>query len=406
MSLHTENSDRITSAYRSGMGVEIAAIAGTARAEKTRKNLLQAKRVVVVTKFKFMGDTIVATPMLRQLRTANPQAHLTLLTSHSAAAALQDFPYLDAVQGFDQGHGLRIHHTLDLVNLLREGSYDVAFLLNRSVQCAVAVQWAGIPTRIGYKGECRTPFLTLAVPYSFDRNESTCLLDMVRAVGLPVKETLPELTFSEHTRKRAYELLASFGWSAEEGGRPLIGMQPGANDPYIREWGAKRYATVADTLIEEWGATVVLMGGKEEEATAQEMERQMRHPVLNLIGKSPLRESLAMIGHCNLWIGNDSGLLHTAVAQGVPSVGIYGPNKVVRWGYHTARHRSLVAFPDRPAETDDAIRSCLDQIPVTDVLSAIEEVMQSSATPLHEDSLCPYFTATKDEAQRMATRRR
>ncbi len=406
MNQSKENPNRTTTAYRSGTGVAIAAIAGTPRAEKVRKNLLQAKRVIVVTKFKFMGDTIVATPMLRQLKASCPQAHLTLLTSHSAAAALQDYPHLDAVQGFDQGHGLRIHHTLDLVNQLREGSYDVAFLLNRSVQCALAAQWAGIPTRIGYKAECRTPFLTLAVPYSFDRNESTCLLDMVRAVGLPTDETLPELVFSEHTRKRAYELLASFGWSGEEGGRPLVGMQPGANDPYIREWGAKRYASVADKLIEEWGATVVLMGGREEEATALEMERQMRHPVLNLIGKSPLRESLAMIGHCNLWIGNDSGLLHTAVAQGVPSVGIYGPNKVVRWGYHTARHRSIVAFPERPAETDDAIRSCLDQIPIAEVLRAIEEVMQSPATSLQEDSLCPYFTATQDEAQRMATRRR
>lgn len=392
-------------AYRSGMRVEIAALAGTPSAAKARQSLLRAKRIAVLNKFKFMGDTIVATPLFRQLRQYCPDAEIDIYTSGSAATALEDYPYISRTVSLKQGSGRRLQHTRELVQTLRERSYDVAFLLNRSMQCAIAAQLAGIPTRIGYKAECRSLFLTLPIPYSFDRNEISCHLDMLRALGLPAEDTLPELLFSEPLRSQARTLLEGLGWRGELAGRPLIGFQPGANDAYIREWGADRYAKVADRLIEELGATVLIMGGLEEKETADAMERSMAHPALNLIGKTKLREALALIGECDLWIGNDSGLLHTAVAQAVPTIGIYGPNKVVRWGYDTQRHRSLVVFPERPAETDDAIRQCLDQIPITLVLKTAREVMNAVPSTLLETE-APYFVATQEQALLLATRRR
>ncbi len=392
-------------AYRSGMRVAIAALAGTSSAERARQALMRAKRIAVLNKFKFMGDTLVATPLLRQLRQYCPEAEIDIFTSSSAATALEDYPYINRAISLKQGSGRRLQHMQELVHTLKKGHYDVAFLLNRSMQCAIATKLAGIPTRIGYKAECRSPLLTLPIPYSFDRNEISCHLDMLRALGLPAEDTLPELVFSDTIRARTYELLTEFGWRGDLNGHPLIGFQPGANDAYIREWGADRYARVADRLIEELGATVVILGGLEEKETADEMERIMTHPALNLIGKTKLREALALIGNCDLWIGNDSGLLHTAVAQGVPTIGIYGPNKVVRWGYDTKRHRSLVVFPERPAETDAAIRQCLDQIPITLVLKTAREVMNATPTAFSEAE-APYFTATQEQAQLLAARRR
>jgi heptosyltransferase-2 len=158
----------------------------------------------------------------------------------------------------------------------------------------------------------------------------------------------------------------------------LIGVQPGANDPQIREWGAERYARVADALLGEAGGSVAILGGEAERATGERMARAMQSPSFLLSGQLSLRRALALIGLCDLWIGNDSGLLHAAVAQRVPSVGLYGPNKVARWGYDTPRHRSLAVFPATPATDDAAVRRCLDAITEDMVLEAAREVLHSA----------------------------
>ena len=129
------------------------------------------------------------------------------------------------------------------------------------------------------------------------------------------------------------------------------------------------------------------MGGRDEVETAGRTEAALKAAgvaAINLAGKLKLRQALSAIGVCNLWLGNDTGLLHCAVAQRVPSVGIFGPNKVLRWGYDCARHKSVVYFPETPAKDDAAVRRALDCIPESEVLRALRDVY--AAAP--EETLC------------------
>ncbi|HZO90775.1 MAG TPA: lipopolysaccharide heptosyltransferase II [Chthonomonadaceae bacterium] len=382
--------------------------------EAVRSALAQAERVLVVTKFRFMGDTVVATPFLGQLRRHYPKAHITLLTAPSVVTALANCPHLDRMIPLETRGVGRWRHSRELYQLLRAGRYQAAFVLNRSLHCALMCALAGIPNRIGYANEFRRPFLTVPVPYLFDRNEVDCHLDMLRALGLPAEAALPELWITEAERQRAQAILAEHGW---DGSRPLIGVQPGANDPHIREWGAERYARVADTLADELGGRVVLMGGAAERRTAERMAWAMQHQPLDLVGALELREALSVIGQCDLWLGNDTGLLHTAVSLRVASVGLFGPNKVVRWGYHAPRHRSLVVFPERPAQDDATVRRCLDAISEEQVLETARAVLRAPVTPVSERVGAaasvepvlrrpPYFAATLNDAQLLPARRR
>lgn len=345
---------------------------GSRRAEMARGVLAKAERILALAKFRFMGDTIVATPFLGQLRGQFPNAAVTLLTSPSAAVALAGCPHVDSILSLETVGVSRWRHSRELLGLLRQGDYDAVFLLNRSFHCAVTSAQAGIPARIGYATDLRGPLLTLPVPYSFDRHEVECHLDMLRALGLPAQPQLPDLWISEEERRQIAARLSELGWPEK---RPLIGVQPGSNDAAIREWGAERYACVADQLVEETGGSVILMGGAAERQTAARMASAMRHPALNLAGALSLREALAAIGLCDLWLGNDTGLLHAAVAQRVASVGLFGPNKVLRWGYDTPRHRSLVVVPDRPARNDTTVRRCLDAIRPEMALEAARAVL-------------------------------
>jgi len=390
-----------------------ADVANTPQAERARQALSQAKRIVILTKFRFMGDTIVAVPFFAQLRRHYPDADITLLAAPSVVTALTNCPHLDRILPVDMRGRSRWQHGKELHAMLREGDYQAGFLLNRSLHCAVTCWAAHLPVRIGYINEFRRPFLTVPIPYFFDRNEVDCHLDMLRALGLPARDSLPDLWMTDAEKARAQQILREHGWN---GSRPLIGVQPGSNDAPIREWGAERFAHVARTLAAETGGQVVLMGGEGERETADRTARALRTASIDIVGKLPLREALAAIGQCDLWLSNDTGLLHAAVAQRVASVGLFGPNKVVRWGYDAPRHRSVVVFPDVPAKDDAAVRRCLDAITEESVLDTARAVLNQPKEEKTTEELlslpdavrtpAPYYAARLTAAQLVPAPRR
>ena len=129
----------------------------------------------------------------------------------------------------------------------------------------------------------------------------------------------------------------------------VVGMQPGCNDPKlnsrVREWGAERFAVVADRLTRELDAQVVFLGTTSERPYSQRAAEAMQTRPLVLTGETSLRQALAVIAQCDLWVGIDAGLLHAAVALGPATVGIFGPTKSMQWGHQGPRHRTLVVDP-------------------------------------------------------------
>ncbi len=380
------------------------------RAQQARESVISAKRIAVITKFRFMGDTVVATPFIGQLRKHLPNAEIDLLAAPCIVDTFANCPHLNRIIPVDMTGVSRWQHGKDLRSLLLQGRYDVAFVLNRSLHCAVTTAISKVPVRIGYANELRRFLMTVPIPYVFDRNEVDCHLDMLRSIGLSADDALPDLWITESERAKVSAALAKFGWSSGA----TIGLQPGANDPYIREWGAEKFARVAEELRKEVDGDIVLMGGKSELPTSERTEAALlaipgaKAPI-NLGGKLGLRDALATIGLCGVWLGNDTGLLHCAVAQRVASIGVFGPNKVVRWGYDAPRHRSIVSFPSVPARDDEAVRRALDAISVDEVLAAAREVMREPridapdlasplSVPTGAPARAPYYAATLQPA--------
>jgi ADP-heptose:LPS heptosyltransferase len=112
----------------------------------------------------------------------------------------------------------------------------------------------------------------------------------------------------------------------------LIAIHPGGTMlGGMKRWPAERYAQLADDLRERWDARILLFGGPDEAELVAEVARAMRGPSLQCAGDLSLIGSLALIASCTLFIGNDSGLLHSAAALGTPYVGIYGPTAVTNF---------------------------------------------------------------------------
>lgn len=304
------------------------------------------RRILIATKFRFIGDTLLAIPIFRAARAQWPDAHIALLTGKNARVLLQNNPYLDEIIEFDpykSDKGRRPY--LSLVRRLRTGRFDLCLALNRSFHSALTPWLGGIRIRAGFESEGRGPLLNRRVPYDREKSEIACYFDVLHAVAphAPVNPAL-ELWLSETETRQARARLVE-AWGMDVPRACLIGMQPGASLPRKR-WSAACFARVADALLrQDPRQRIALIGGPEERDAAEEMlaccAPETRARIVSFAGACDLRGSLALVSQIGLFVGNDTAVMHSAVALGVPTVSLFGPTNPRKWGNYGPCHRVL-----------------------------------------------------------------
>jgi len=122
--------------------------------------------------------------------------------------------------------------------------------------------------------------------------------------------------------------------------KPLVVICPGARS-HIKRWTAEGFATVADRLIAEAGASVVFCGEPDEEVVIEEVLTSMHQPAHNAVGLTTIRQAATLMQRAALVITNDSASLHLASALNVPTVAIFGPTDVHKYGPTAPQHRTI-----------------------------------------------------------------
>ena len=120
---------------------------------------------------------------------------------------------------------------------------------------------------------------------------------------------------------------------------PIIAMHPGSGGySTARRWAPERFAQLADTLFHDAGGQLILMGGPEETELHRQIIELMQSemPVRSFAGKGNIRVAAAILEQADLFVGNDSGLMHLATAVGTPTVGIFGLTNSDAWGPYTS----------------------------------------------------------------------
>jgi ADP-heptose:LPS heptosyltransferase len=169
--------------------------------------------------------------------------------------------------------------------------------------------------------------------------------DCARALDLPPWETVsqrPYLVLPDAERGAAQLFLRRHGVAPKPGpcgAGPLIALHAGgAGASGRKRWPPERFAELAERLQRAWGARILLLGGREETALARAIAAQMHddQPII-ATGAVSLLTSFALIESCDLFVGNDSSLLHAAAALATPYVGIAGPTSVASF-HPVGRH--------------------------------------------------------------------
>jgi len=339
-------------------------------------------------RYRFIGDTVLTVPFLRNLREAFPQARIDLLIEPFSGEVIAGCPYVDRVvpftfktihkysQASDRG---KIAGHLHYRKLIAGERYDAVFVLKRSLSSALLVWAARIPRRIGFSTEGRQWLLSDGVKYQNDQHEVENFLDCLRAVDVPISsrhlELWPLPEFDQATAARFQKA----GWGDND---LKIIIHPAASLA-AKKWPADRFAAVMKILQERYGARFVYTGAAGDSALYEEIESHGRFGGMNLCGITSLRENISVYRACNLFFGVDSGPMHMAAAAGVRVVALFGPTNEVKWGPWGTGHRiitkRLACYPCKPHKCRD--NECMRLITVPDALDSLEYTITEIRSP-------------------------
>jgi lipopolysaccharide heptosyltransferase II len=351
----------------------------------------QAVRRVLLIRPDHIGDVLFATPAIRALRASLPEAHIDCMVGPWAREIVQDNPHLDEVltcpfPGFarrPKKHLLDPYLVLwSYAPRLRNQRYDLALILRFDHWWgAMLALWAGVPERIGYAVPETAPFLSQALPYASGRHEVEQNMSLIEAVtGVRVVDPGPlEFTPSPEAARSAEMLLAE-----KDPRQGYLCLHPGSGAP-VKLWRPEAFAQVANDLAERYDLQVVITGSAGEQPLVNSIVDRMEREPLVIAGQTSLSELAALMARCTLVLGVDSGPLHLAVSQGVPTVHLYGPvdhHAFGPWG-DPGKHLVVVSekscipcnrldYPAHELEEHDCVRS----ITAESVLKAAETLLK------------------------------
>ena len=278
---------------------------------------------IIVMRYRFIGDTLLAVPFLRNLRRAFPEAHIDFLVASNSGELLARCPYVNNLIYFDK------HKTTftKMAAVLKQNKYDTAFILKRSFSSAALAALAGVPQRVGFDTEFRQLLLTHPVAYGQKQNhhERDYFLDVLSAVNIPVLDTHLEYW---PDAKAEQKITAAFAPYAK---RRNVQIHLTSSNP-AKQWPVKHWeALVQRLLAEDSNVTLHAVGATADAAQYDAVAKLAGDRFVNWCGKTSLDDSMALIRHMQLVIGVDSGTLHMASVAGVPVVALFGPMNPEQW---------------------------------------------------------------------------
>src|SRR5918996_501972 len=209
----------------------------------------------------WIGDAVMSTPALANLRRGLPKAKIDLLVPHHVAPLFEYHPHIDRVLVRDRQRPWRVR--LAQVLSLRQSTYSMVLLLPNSFRAALYAWLVGSPIRLGYATDGRRWLLTHAVPATAGHppHQIDAYLQLVAALGVPIVERSPMLVPTLQAEMEAEHLWGAQGWGPDD---RVIGMCPGAAFGPAKRWWPERFAALADRLIASGGFRVVFFGSPHE----------------------------------------------------------------------------------------------------------------------------------------------
>ena len=325
---------------------------------------------IIISMPNWLGDVVMSTPTLKVIRERHPEAHITAMCQSNVADLLIANPNLDKIWSYKKPKGLK--EKIDIIKALREKEFDLGILLRNSFSSALWFFGGNVKSRIGFASDCRSLLLTNAVDFPKNRKCQHLVFTYLSLLGEKTKNPSPELHVTEQEKEIAKQVLKEHGWMPNQ---KIIGISPGAAFGTAKRWLPERFRKLSEKLTNEDDVKIICLGHTSEIPLSKEICQS--HKIINLVGKTSLRELLAFISICDAFLANDSGPMHIAAALKRPLVAIFGPTdeKVSRpYPKGVVIHKHLDCSPCHLRECPRS-NECMKAISVEEVYQELKKLV-------------------------------
>jgi len=354
------------------------------------------KKRILVLRYRFIGDTILTVPFLRNLRAAEPDAHISWVVAPGSSEVVKGIPYVDELIYWDpvtihadsRGTHKTLRDKIRFISGLRSQKFDKVYVLKRSFSSALIAFLSGARERTGFDTEGRGFLLTKRVPYRHDQHEVQNFLDVLRADGVAVSDDYLELWNTPEEDAAVAQLLADAGIPAA---KEIVALHPFASNPH-RGWPFEDFAALA-ALLRAQGVVTLVLGAPGDRNAYESVRDLFSQETVDLVGKCKLRVTMALLKRCSLFVGNDSGIMHLAAAANIPMVALFGPQSPVKFGPWSSHARVMYRdFPCSPCkqkfftecEPSSRLRpACVEAITVDDVFREVLQLLNKNKEGCH-----------------------
>lgn len=331
----------------------------------------------------WIGDAVMATPVIHDLRQAYPDAKLTVMAKAPLAPLFFGHPDVDEIFSYTLPNGFlrKIDHR-DIIKRIKQGKYDLGVLLPNSFSSAWWFWRGDVKTRLGFNADGRRFLLTHGIPFPKERGKEhlvTTYKKLLVPLGISVSTSMPALYITQEERDAVKAILKRNHVPESD---TLIGINPGAAYGSAKCWLPERFKAVTEKLLEKPGRTILYFGDAAGAPLVKEICKGFSSRVINLSGMTTLRELITLIGTCKAFLTNDSGPMHIAAALKTPLVALFGSTNDVATGpyqHGIVIHKHVECSPCY-LRTCPIDFKCMKQIEVDEVYRAMEDLL----TPEHE----------------------
>lgn len=288
-------------------------------------NPANIRNILVVRNDRF-GEFLLNIPAFRALKETYPKARLIAIVDPDNKMLAGAIECIDEVIEWKTGE-----HTfpekIKLINLLIARRIDVAVILNPLREFNFVTWACGIPLRVGYDRKWGF-FLNRRMKdrkYLEEMHEVDYNLALVGLAGAKTIDKSLHIGVPVNSIKL-------------EVAQPLVAIHPWTSDP-VKQWPVERFLDLADKIVSELGASVVIVGGPDEELKSRELFARPSGKVVNLTGKTNLLQLAEVLKGCSVLISGDSGPVHLSACVNTPVVALFrsdmpgkGPRRWGPWG--------------------------------------------------------------------------
>ncbi|HIH32384.1 TPA: glycosyltransferase family 9 protein [Candidatus Woesearchaeota archaeon] len=335
-----------------------------------RRNQLPKKiNSIMFIKLWALGDSVNTLPLISETKKRYPKTKITVLASKNNMQVYRNQLFIDELIG------------LSGINKILWKKFDVVFDLEPYLNISAIIARHTGDLTIGFSDQKRSRLYDLSGKFHQDKHIVITYMDLAKHINvLNIPKELIKLRSGKESEEKIKIL---FDELKIKNNAKIIGFCAGAGkNVKEREWPKEKFKALAIRLLGDKNNIIILTGSKEE-YELNEFIRNNNPRIYNFSGKVDLESLFCLIKKFKIFISNDTGPMHIAAAQGVKTIGLFGPNTPKIWAPYGKNNISIFhqqkgcPFLDNtlhelvPRHLTQTQKSCMDAITVNEVMRHI-----------------------------------